>query len=108
VTAEIVDDDNVAGLERWHHHLLDIGQEAFAIDRSVDHARSVDAIMAQRGKEGERPPAAMPSSRLVLTDETWAKTNMTRTHGRARRGEPASCSKNGVDRPCSRPEPLRE
>ena len=41
-------------------------------------------------------------------DETWAKTNMTRTHGRARRGEPASCSKNGVDPPRSRPEPLRE
>jgi len=26
-------------------------------------------------------------SRLVFIDETWAKTNMTRTHGRARRGE---------------------
>jgi len=25
--------------------------------------------------------------RLVFIDETWAKTNMTRTHGRARRGE---------------------
>ena len=60
MTAEIVDDDNVAGLERWHHHLLDIGQEAFAIDRSVDHARSVDAVMARRDKEGQRPPAAMP------------------------------------------------
>ena len=26
-------------------------------------------------------------TRLVFIDETWAKTNMTRTHGRARRGE---------------------
>jgi transposase len=25
--------------------------------------------------------------RLVFIDETWAKTNMTRTHGRARRGQ---------------------
>ena len=25
--------------------------------------------------------------RLVFIDETWAKTNMTRTHGRCRRGE---------------------
>ncbi|WP_408833757.1 hypothetical protein [Acidocella sp.] len=25
------------------------------------------------------------SSRLVFIDETWAKTNMTRTHGRYRR-----------------------
>ena len=38
VTAEIVDDDNVARLERWHQELFDIGQEAFAVDRSVDHA----------------------------------------------------------------------
>jgi hypothetical protein len=26
------------------------------------------------------------SYRLVFIDGTWAKTNMTRTHGRARRG----------------------
>lgn len=26
-------------------------------------------------------------TRLVFIDETWAKTNMTRTHGRARRGQ---------------------
>ena len=25
--------------------------------------------------------------RLVFIDETWAKTNMTRTHGRRRRGQ---------------------
>lgn len=25
-------------------------------------------------------------ARLVFIDETWAKTNMTRTHGRCRRG----------------------
>ena len=26
-------------------------------------------------------------ARLVFIGETWAKTNMTRTHGRCRRGE---------------------
>jgi len=26
-------------------------------------------------------------ARLVFIDETWAKTNMARTHGRCRRGE---------------------
>jgi len=30
VTAEIVDDDNVAGSERLNQHLLDVGEEAFA------------------------------------------------------------------------------
>ena len=59
VTAEIVDDDDVAGLERRHQELLDIGQEAFAVDRPVDHARGVDAVVAQRGEEGQRPPVAM-------------------------------------------------
>src|SRR6185437_13206684 len=59
VAAEIVDNDDVAGPERGHQELLDISQEAFAVDRPVDHAGSIDAIMAQRGKEGQRPPSAM-------------------------------------------------
>ena len=59
VAAEIVDDDDVAGFEGWYEHLLDVGQEAFTIDRTVDDARSRDAIATQRGEEGQRPPAAM-------------------------------------------------
>ena len=59
MTAEIVDDDDVAGLERRHQNLLDIGQEAFTVDRPIDHARRIDAVAAQRGEEGQRPPAAM-------------------------------------------------
>jgi hypothetical protein len=39
VAAEIVHDDNVARLERRHEELLDIGLEAFAIDRSIKNAR---------------------------------------------------------------------
>ena len=39
VAAEIVHDDNLAGLERRHEELLDIGFEAFAIDRSIKNAR---------------------------------------------------------------------
>jgi hypothetical protein len=59
VAAEIVEDDDVAWLERRHQYLLDIGQEALAVDRPVDDARGVDAVMAQSGEEGERVPAAM-------------------------------------------------
>jgi hypothetical protein len=35
VAAEIVDDDDVAGLERGEEELLDIEMEAFAIDRPI-------------------------------------------------------------------------
>ena len=59
VAAEIVHDDDVAGLERRDENLLDIGEEAFAVDRPVDDAGCVDAVAAQGGEEGQRPPAAM-------------------------------------------------
>jgi hypothetical protein len=59
VAAEIVDDDDITGLEHGDEDLLDIGSEALAIDRPVDDAGRVDAIMAECGQEGERSPAAM-------------------------------------------------
>jgi transposase len=34
-----------------------------------------------------RHQARLDPRRLVFIDETWAKTNMTRTHGRCRRGQ---------------------
>lgn len=45
VAAEIVHDDDVAGLERRHEELLDIGFEAFAVDRSIKDARGVDPVV---------------------------------------------------------------
>ncbi len=56
VAAEIVEDDDIAGLECRGQDLLDISEEASAIDRSVEHGRGVDPVMAERGKEGERLP----------------------------------------------------
>ena len=56
VAAEIVHDDDVAGLERRHQELLDIGFEAFAIDRSIKDARRVDPVVPQGGKECECLP----------------------------------------------------
>jgi hypothetical protein len=52
VTAKIVHDDDVAGAERGQQHLLDPGGEACAVDGLVEHARSIDPVMAQRGEEG--------------------------------------------------------
>lgn len=42
--AEIVRDDDVAKFELRYQHLLDIDQEAFAIDRAVDDPRCADAV----------------------------------------------------------------
>ncbi len=56
---EIIHDHDVAGFERGNEELLDISQEAFAIDGAVkDHWR-INAIGAQRRQEGESLPVAM-------------------------------------------------
>src|SRR5688572_7856579 len=59
MAAEIVHDDDVAGLEHRNELLLDIGAEAFAIDRAVEDAGRGEAIAAQRADEGQRPPAGV-------------------------------------------------
>ena len=59
VRAEIIHDNNVAGLERWHQQLLDIGPEAFAVDRPVDDAGRQDLVVPEYREEGHRPPMAI-------------------------------------------------
>ena len=43
--------------------------------------------MARKRARWKRHQTRLDPARLVFIDETWAKTIMTRTHGRARRGE---------------------
>jgi transposase len=43
--------------------------------------------VARRRAQWKKYQGRLDPSRLVFIDETWAKTNMTRTHGRAPRGE---------------------
>ncbi|MFC0206756.1 IS630 family transposase, partial [Novosphingobium soli] len=43
--------------------------------------------IARRRKQWRKYQNRLDPTRLVFIDETWAKTNMTRTHGRARRGQ---------------------
>jgi transposase len=43
--------------------------------------------VARRRARWKRLQNKLDPGRLVFIDETWAKTNMTRTHGRAPRGE---------------------
>lgn len=42
--------------------------------------------MARKRSRWKRHQDRLDPRRLVFIDETWAKTNMTRTHGRAQRG----------------------
>ena len=58
MAAQIVHDDNVAGRQRRHQELLDIGSEACPVDRAIEHAGCIDAVMAERSKEGQRLPVA--------------------------------------------------
>jgi hypothetical protein len=59
VTAEIVEDDDVAWPEGGHEDLLDIGEEALAIDGTIDDAGRGEPVVAQGSEEGERAPAAV-------------------------------------------------
>jgi transposase len=43
--------------------------------------------VARRRAQWKKYQGRLDPSRLVFIDETWAKTNMTRTHGRAPRGQ---------------------
>jgi transposase len=43
--------------------------------------------VARRRVQWRKYQRRLDPSRLVFIDETWAKTNMTRTHGRALRGQ---------------------
>src|SRR3990170_7244386 len=43
--------------------------------------------VARRRAQWKRYQGRLDPARLIFIDETWAKTNITRTHGRARRGE---------------------
>ena len=57
--AEIVDDDDVARLERGHENFLDVLEEALAIDGSVDQPRCGEPIVTQSGQEGHGLPVAV-------------------------------------------------
>ncbi len=59
VAAKIIHHHEVASSKRGHKHLLDISFEAFAIDRTVEHKRRLDAIMPKGGHKGQGFPMAV-------------------------------------------------
>src|SRR6266702_4305807 len=59
VAAEIVDDDDVVGLQGGDEDLLDVGPEALPVDWAVKNPWSLDPVVAQGGQEGRGPPPAV-------------------------------------------------
>lgn len=68
VTAEIIQNDDVARAQGGDENLLDIGAECFAVDRPVNDPGSDDAVLAQGGHEGHGIP--VPEGRA--TDQACA------------------------------------
>jgi hypothetical protein len=59
VTAEIVHDDDIAGLEHRQELLRDIGAEAFAVNWPIEDTRGREAIAAERSKESQCAPVTV-------------------------------------------------
>ena len=68
MAAQVIDDDDIAGLQDGNQCLFDIGTELDPVDRAVEQDRGVDPVMTQRGQEGECAPFAAGS----LSDEALA------------------------------------
>jgi hypothetical protein len=57
------------------------------VQKKSRHASEQDrADIARRRERWKKYQGRLEAKRLVFIDETWAKTNMTRRHGRCARG----------------------
>ena len=59
MTGEIVHDYDVARRQGGQEDLLDLIEEALAVDGLIQHAGCVDPVTAQGGKEGHRLPVSV-------------------------------------------------
>ncbi|MDP3747519.1 MAG: IS630 family transposase, partial [Phenylobacterium sp.] len=67
----------------WRFYL----REGVTFKKSLHAAEQDRPDVARKRDRWRRYQARLDPRRLVFIDETWAKTNMTRTHGRCARGE---------------------
>ena len=59
MATEIVHHDDVARPQHTNELLFDIGAEALAVDRPIEHARRSESVTAERAQEGQRSPVAV-------------------------------------------------
>ena len=68
---QIVEHHDVAGSQRGHEHLFDVGEEGGIVDRAVEDRRRLQAVPPQRGDHGVRLPVS--AGRVIAEPETaWA------------------------------------
>src|SRR4030081_3743962 len=60
--------------------------KASASKKSLHASEQDRPDVARRRARWKRHQGKLDPTRIVFIDETWAKTNMTRTHGRCARG----------------------
>jgi hypothetical protein len=64
VDDEVIEDDDIAGAERRHEDLFDVGKKAHIIDRAIEDRRGADPIGGQGGDHGRRLP--MTAARVLV------------------------------------------
>jgi transposase len=67
----------------WHL----FAHEGISFKKSLHASEQDRPDVARRRAQWKKYQGRLDPARLVFIDETWAKTNMTRTHGRAPRGQ---------------------
>ena len=58
-----------------------------ALKKSLRASEQDRADVARRRRQWKQHQNKIPAGRLIFIDETWAKTNMTRLHGRCAKGK---------------------
>ena len=66
-------------------HFLD--REGLTFKKSLRASEQERPDVARRRGQWQRLQGSVEAKRLVFIDETWAKTNMTRLHGRCAKGQ---------------------
>jgi transposase len=67
----------------WHF----FEHEGISFKKSLHASEQDRPDVARRRERWKRHQGKLDPGRLVFIDETWAKTNMTRSHGRCQRGQ---------------------
>src|ERR671918_699357 len=83
---------SVASVVKWSQRKRSTGSAAArprgsASKKSLHASEQDRADVIRRRRRWKIHQGKLDPARLVFIDETWAKTNMTRTHGRCARGE---------------------
>jgi hypothetical protein len=63
-----------------------LASEGITFKKSLHASEQDRAAVARRRARWKQHQGRLDAKRLVFIDETWAKTNMTRRHGRCARG----------------------